>query len=85
MRLISTKIEKINSCRITVKETRKDIKNMNKKQILFNEQEDLKRNLIEFLETGYIIKIKNFVDKLNSRIDEPKVKIQFELKRDLKN
>ena len=58
---------------------------MNKKQILFNEQEDLKRNLIEFLETGYIIKIKNFVDKLNSRIDEPKVKIQFELKRDLKN
>lgn len=58
---------------------------MNKKQILLNEQEDLKRNLIEFLETGYIIKIKNFVDKLNSRIDEPKVKIQFELKRDLKN
>ena len=58
---------------------------MNKKQILFNEQEDLKRNLTEFLETGYIIKIKNFVDKLNSRIDEPKVKIQFELKRDLKN
>ena len=45
----------------------------------------MKRNLIEFLETGYIIKIKNFVDKLNSRIDEPKVKIQFELKRDLKN
>lgn len=40
---------------------------MNKKQILLNEQEDLKRNLIEFLETGYIIKIKNFVDKLNSR------------------
>ena len=58
---------------------------MNKKQILLNEQEDLKRNLIEFLETGYIIKIKNFADKLNSRIDEPKVKIQFELKRDLKN
>lgn len=58
---------------------------MNKKQILLNEQEDLKRNLIQFLETGYIIKIKNFVDKLNSRIDEPKVKIQFELKRDLKN
>ena len=48
---------------------------MNKEQTPFNKQADLKRNVIEFLETGYIIKIRNLVDRLHSRIDEPKVKI----------
>lgn len=47
------------------------------KKTLFNEQADLKRNLIEFLETRHIIiiKITNLVDRLNIRVGEPEVRI----------
>lgn len=40
------------------------------KKILFNEQADLKRNQIEFLETEHIIiKITNLVDRLNQGVE----------------
>lgn len=47
------------------------------KKTLFNEQADLKKNLIEFLETRHIIiiKITNLVDRLNIRVGEPEVRI----------